>query len=87
MYIYNGHAGGLWPRYTQKIKGSDVSIGIKSFGAALTPRSVYQGEGECSTFHIMETRHTNEIMHTAVNIMSTSLLGNLFCWFMILRLQ
>lgn len=46
MYIYNGHGGGLWPRYTQKITGADVGTGLKSFGAALTPRSVNQGEGK-----------------------------------------
>lgn len=45
VYIYNGYAGGLWPRYTQKIRGSDVGTGLKAFGAALTQRSVYQGEG------------------------------------------
>ncbi|XP_060600943.1 integrin alpha-2-like [Ruditapes philippinarum] len=44
VYIYNGYSGGLWPRYTQRILGTTISPGIKSFGAALTPRSVDEGE-------------------------------------------
>lgn len=45
VYIYNGYSGGLWPRYTQRILGSDIRQGMKSFGAALTLRSVNEGEG------------------------------------------
>ncbi|XP_053373891.1 integrin alpha-2-like [Mercenaria mercenaria] len=44
VYIYNGYSGGLWPRYTQRILGSSILQGIKSFGASLTPRSVNEGE-------------------------------------------
>ncbi|KAL4222565.1 integrin [Mactra antiquata] len=44
VYIYNGYSGGLWSKYTQKIFGSDVAIGIRSFGASLTPRSINEGQ-------------------------------------------
>ena len=36
IYVYNGCKKGVFPRFSQRIAGSTVSAGIKSFGAALS---------------------------------------------------
>ncbi|WAQ94140.1 ITA9-like protein [Mya arenaria] len=44
IYIYNGYTGGVWPRYSQRISGSDVRSGLKAFGSSFTKQSLQIGE-------------------------------------------
>jgi hypothetical protein len=36
VYIYNGYKDGLWPQYTQRIRGEQISSGILAFGCSFS---------------------------------------------------